>query len=85
MASLATGVARKGFKELHGIVLTAGLMQKTVKVQVPGKKWNKFLQKVPFPFAFRETLFLLSLQTGYGRTLRSSFHESSVDAAWHLG
>ncbi len=49
MASLATaagGVARKTFRELHGVVLTAGLMEKTVKVRVAGQKWNNFLKKV---------------------------------------
>ncbi|KAK0724760.1 hypothetical protein B0H67DRAFT_550469 [Lasiosphaeris hirsuta] len=45
MASLAADVARKTFRELHGVVVTAGLMQKTVKVRVGGRKWNGFLQK----------------------------------------
>ncbi|KAK1753471.1 hypothetical protein QBC47DRAFT_386473 [Echria macrotheca] len=45
LATTATNVARRRFKELHGVVVTAGLMSKTVKVQVGGQKWNKFLQK----------------------------------------
>ncbi|KAK4185276.1 hypothetical protein QBC35DRAFT_504010 [Podospora australis] len=37
--------AVKTFRELHGVVVTAGLMDKTVKVRVGGQKWNKFLKK----------------------------------------
>jgi len=32
-------------RELHGVVVTAGLMDKTVKVRVGGQKWNAFLKK----------------------------------------
>ena len=45
MASLATSAARKTFRELQGVVVTAGLMEKTVKVRVGGLKWNNFLKK----------------------------------------
>jgi hypothetical protein len=38
------------FRELHGVVVTAGLMDKTVKVRVGGQKWNAFLQKVRLTF-----------------------------------
>lgn len=31
-----------------GVVVSAGKMQKTVKVRVPGQKWNKHLRKVSF-------------------------------------
>ena len=48
MATLAADVARKTFRELHGVVVTAGLMEKTVKVRVAGQKWNNFLKKVLF-------------------------------------
>ncbi|KAH6649655.1 hypothetical protein F5144DRAFT_553690 [Chaetomium tenue] len=44
----ATHVAKtayRTFRELHGVVVTAGLMDKTVKVRVGGQKWNGFLQK----------------------------------------
>lgn len=34
------------FRELHGVVVTSGLIDKTVKVRVGGQKFNKFLQKV---------------------------------------
>ncbi|KAK3941166.1 hypothetical protein QBC46DRAFT_353501 [Diplogelasinospora grovesii] len=44
-ASMAADVAMKTFRELHGVVVTAGLMQKTVKVRVGGQKWNNFLKK----------------------------------------
>ena len=40
------GAALKPFRELHGVVLTSGLMSKTVKVQVGGQRWNNFLKKV---------------------------------------
>ncbi|EAA30365.1 hypothetical protein GE21DRAFT_10258 [Neurospora crassa] len=41
----ATKVSRKMFRELHGVVVTSGLIDKTVKVRVGGQKFNKFLQK----------------------------------------
>ncbi|CCC09436.1 hypothetical protein SMACR_08309 [Sordaria macrospora] len=41
----ATKVSRKMFRELHGVVVTSGLMDKTVKVRVGGQKFNRFLQK----------------------------------------
>ncbi|KAK4452088.1 hypothetical protein QBC34DRAFT_399147 [Podospora aff. communis PSN243] len=45
MESLANTVARRTFRELHGVVLSAGLMERTVKVRVPSLKWNKLLKK----------------------------------------
>ena len=33
---------------INAIVLTAGLMEKTVKVRVGGQKWNKHVRKVNF-------------------------------------
>ncbi|KAK5653582.1 hypothetical protein OQA88_8844 [Cercophora sp. LCS_1] len=48
MASVATKAAeaaRKSFREMHGVVVTAGLMSKTVKVQVGAQKWNNFVKK----------------------------------------
>ncbi|KAK3322094.1 hypothetical protein B0H66DRAFT_188922 [Apodospora peruviana] len=48
MASLVDNALAKTFKsfrELHGVVVTAGLMSKTVKVRVGGTKWNSFLKK----------------------------------------
>jgi small subunit ribosomal protein S17 len=33
-------------RQLTGVVVTAGKMMKTVKVQVPKQKWNKRIQKV---------------------------------------
>ncbi|KAK4194608.1 hypothetical protein QBC40DRAFT_238216 [Triangularia verruculosa] len=32
-------------REIHGVVVTAGLIDKTVKVRVGGLKWNNFLKK----------------------------------------
>ncbi|KAK3689980.1 hypothetical protein B0T22DRAFT_183381 [Podospora appendiculata] len=40
-----TACGGKPFRELHGVVVSAGLMQRTVKVRVGGQKWNSFLQK----------------------------------------
>ncbi|KAM5352137.1 hypothetical protein ACJ41O_004860 [Fusarium nematophilum] len=37
--------ARRVTHELHGVVVSAGLMQKTVKVRVGGQKWNKIVNK----------------------------------------
>lgn len=36
----------KTFRELHGVVVSAGLMDRTVKVRVGGQKWNGFVKKV---------------------------------------
>lgn len=33
-------------KEFHGIVVSAGLMDKTVKVQLGGQRWEKRIKKV---------------------------------------
>ena len=46
MATRAMASAAKSFRELHGVVVSAGLMDRTVKVQVGGLKWNTFLKKV---------------------------------------
>jgi len=46
MASTVAAAARKSFRELHGVVVTAGLMQRTVKVRVGGQAWNGKLKKV---------------------------------------
>ncbi|KAL2163675.1 hypothetical protein VTH06DRAFT_5733 [Thermothelomyces fergusii] len=43
--SQATKTAYRKFRELHGVVVTAGTMDKTVKVRVGGQKWNSFVQK----------------------------------------
>lgn len=45
MASTVAAAARKSFRELHGVVVTAGLMQRTVKVRVGGQAWNGKLKK----------------------------------------
>lgn len=46
MSSQVAKAARRVTHELHGIVVSAGLMQKTVKVRVGGQKWNKVINKV---------------------------------------
>ena len=42
----AVKMLSKTFRELHGVVVSAGLMDKTVKVRVGGQKWNSWLKKV---------------------------------------
>ncbi|KAL2137959.1 hypothetical protein VTI28DRAFT_7760 [Corynascus sepedonium] len=44
-AAQAAKTAFRTFRELHGVVITAGTMDKTVKVRVGGQKWNSFLKK----------------------------------------
>jgi hypothetical protein len=46
-----TAAARQTFREIHGVVVSAGLMQKTVKVRVGGQRWNKQVKKVWLPQA----------------------------------
>jgi small subunit ribosomal protein S17 len=46
MVSRVAATARKVSRELHGVVTSAGLMQKTVKVRVGGKQWNPRVQQV---------------------------------------
>lgn len=46
MLSPFTAAAKRVTRELHGVVVSAGLMQKTVKVRVGGRKWNSQVQKV---------------------------------------
>jgi small subunit ribosomal protein S17 len=48
----AAKTATRTFRELHGVVITAGTMDKTVKVRVGGQKWNSFLKKVRLPPSF---------------------------------
>lgn len=33
-------------KEIRGVVVSAGLMDKTVRVRIPGRRWNKKIGKV---------------------------------------
>ena len=49
MATPATLAARHVFRELHGVVVSSGLMDKTVKVRVGGKKYNPRVQQVRPP------------------------------------
>ena len=42
----------KKLPELHGVVVSAGLMDKTVKVRVGGQKWNNYVKKVQASFPF---------------------------------
>jgi len=46
MSSQVAQAARRVTHELHGVVVSAGLMQKTVKVRVGSQKWNKTVNKV---------------------------------------
>lgn len=44
-ARAVSKTAVQTYRELHGVVVTAGLIDKTVKVRVGGQKWNNFLKK----------------------------------------
>jgi small subunit ribosomal protein S17 len=46
MATNIGTAVRQTFRELHGVVVTAGLMQKTAKVRVGGQRWNNKVKKV---------------------------------------
>ncbi|PFH54925.1 hypothetical protein XA68_11731 [Ophiocordyceps unilateralis] len=45
MSSPVAKASRRVTHELHGLVVSAGLMQKTVKVRIGGQKWNKTVNK----------------------------------------
>ncbi|KAI1428918.1 hypothetical protein F5Y12DRAFT_582553 [Xylaria sp. FL1777] len=46
MASeVAAGLRRAASKEMHGIVVSAGLMDKTVKVRLGGQRWEQRVHK----------------------------------------
>ncbi|KAK4179726.1 hypothetical protein QBC36DRAFT_231376 [Triangularia setosa] len=45
-SSISKNLAQlSSMREIHGVVVTAGLIDKTVKVRVGGLKWNNFLKK----------------------------------------
>ncbi|KFH42911.1 37S ribosomal protein-like protein [Hapsidospora chrysogenum ATCC 11550] len=45
MSSPVAKAARRVTHELRGVVVSAGLMEKTAKVRVGGQKWNKIVHK----------------------------------------
>lgn len=46
MASEIAAGMRRAAKEMHGIVVSAGLMDKTVKVRLGGQRWEQRVHKV---------------------------------------
>lgn len=46
MSAQFVKAAKRVTHELQGIVVSSGLMDKTVKVRVGGQKWNKVVNKV---------------------------------------
>ncbi|KAI2779328.1 nucleic acid-binding protein [Daldinia loculata] len=54
VAAAAVNVVRRAGKEMHGIVVSAGLMDKTVKVKLGGLRWEPRVQKF-----FKEPRFKL--------------------------
>lgn len=52
MSSQVAKAARRVTTELRGVVVSAGLMEKTVKVRVGGQKWNKTVNKVRQPIRY---------------------------------
>ncbi|KAI0098381.1 nucleic acid-binding protein [Daldinia grandis] len=45
VAAAAVNVVRRAGKEMHGVVVSAGLMDKTVKVKLGGLRWEPRVQK----------------------------------------
>ncbi|PSS09242.1 hypothetical protein M430DRAFT_77556, partial [Amorphotheca resinae ATCC 22711] len=45
MASTMTKMAQQASKQINAVVVSAGLMQKTVKVRVGDQKWNNHIRK----------------------------------------
>ncbi|CAK7266221.1 hypothetical protein SEPCBS119000_001910 [Sporothrix epigloea] len=45
MATHMVAAAQRTFRELQGVVVSSGLMQKTVKVRVGGREWNPIVKK----------------------------------------
>ena len=63
---MSTPVAKAALRvkhELRGVVVSSGLMDKTVKVRVGGSKWNKIVHKVRRLFVENE-LARLTLHSG---------------------
>ncbi|OTA95959.1 hypothetical protein M434DRAFT_68271 [Hypoxylon sp. CO27-5] len=54
VAAAAANTMRRAGKEMHGIVVSAGLMDKTVKVKLGGLRWEPRVQKY-----FKEPRFKL--------------------------
>jgi small subunit ribosomal protein S17 len=46
MSSQVATAARRVNRDIRGVVVSAGLMDKTVKVRVGAQKWNKIINKV---------------------------------------
>lgn len=60
MSSQVAKAARRVTHELHGVVVSAGLMDKTVKVRVGGQKWNKIVNKVRDSSSYRGLIMRLA-------------------------
>ncbi|KAH9904590.1 hypothetical protein F4778DRAFT_69982 [Xylariomycetidae sp. FL2044] len=45
VAAMATAAVQRAAKEMHGIVVSAGKMDKTVKVKLGGQRWEQRVQK----------------------------------------
>ncbi|KAI0012404.1 nucleic acid-binding protein [Xylariaceae sp. FL0662B] len=54
VAATVANTAKRAAKEMHGIVVSAGLMDKTVKVKLAGMRWEPRVQKY-----FRDPRFRL--------------------------
>ncbi|KLU84589.1 mitochondrial 37S ribosomal protein S17 [Magnaporthiopsis poae ATCC 64411] len=46
MSTPMLAAAKRGFREIQGVVVSAGLMDRTVKVRVGGRVWNDQIKKV---------------------------------------
>lgn len=60
VATAARRVRKQGVSVATGVVVSAGLCAKTVKVRVGGEQWNDKVKKVPYHTRFRATPSQLS-------------------------
>jgi len=49
LAEIPLGLMPQKQKRIVGIVVSAGKMEKTVKVRIPGQTWNNYLRKASPP------------------------------------
>lgn len=67
MSTPMLAAAKRGFREIQGVVVSAGLMDRTVKVRVGGRVWNDQIKKVrkesihPRPYQPTNPRLLLTL------------------------
>ena len=63
---MSTKVAKAAARQINAVVVTAGLMEKTVKVRVGVQVWNPKLQKVCFSLSYITLHFSGKIYFGLG-------------------